>query len=80
MTVVLYGANLLNSRRVPIKLTSVAAHRYLRDSGVFPSTLSLESPRGQDYRNTVSSRRQNIKSIFSQLGIAHISVWKALHL
>ena len=45
------------------------AHKYLRDSGLFPSTLSLESPRGQDYRNTVSivqgSRRQNIKSIFS---------------
>ena len=78
-----YTVRLFSTTAVPSKLTSVVADKYLRDSGLFPSTLSLESPRGQDYRNTVSivqgSRSQNIKSIFSHLGVSHISVWQALH-
>ena len=72
----LYTVRLFSTIAAPSKLTSVVAHK-------FPSTLLLESPRGQDYRNTVSivqgSQCQNIKGIFSQLVVVHISVWQALH-
>jgi hypothetical protein len=69
-------------KRVPNKWTFMAVHRRPQETGMFPSTFSLEHPHRQD-KNTDGmaecSPYQSTRSISSQLAVPGKSVWQVLN-